>query len=468
MFVPLTRPRPPRWLVVGTVAAAIAVLVVAVASGGPGWMGDQLDLRLGQMVGHALLLLALALGWPVALWVAARPQRGVLLLAALVPLDGLLLVAPVPSSAAGWKEGLLLYTLLWAWFSVVGKPRTPAKLPAFVQPLVFYLLVGVVSAAAVRGTQALVGLKIGYFFVLVVVILWLCPFDAKDRDRLVSILMAMGFVTAMYGLVQQVLGAERLNAMGYEYNTTIRFTGGFVRSFSTFNLQFQFGFFLTMVLLVGIPVALSAPTRSRNIAFFATTPVLALALVFTFARGAWLALGLGLAYLGFTRYKVLLLGLPIALLSLAFIPGQFTQPAFQARSFNERQIGWVDNLGQVTSRPVGNGIGTTGSAAEKTREVLRLDDYYFQPDNQYFKVLYELGVIGLWAFVFLLVSTFLYARHAQRILTGPDRHLADGIAANILGVIAACTVATYFEMFPMDFYYWLLMGVLVVSVRESS
>lgn len=468
MFVPLTRPRPPRWLVVGAVAAPLLLVAVGVATGGPGWLGDQLDLRLGQLVDNGALLLALALSWPLALWIAARPQRGVLLLAVLVPLDGLLLILPLPSSAAGWKEGLLLYTLLWAFLTVVGKPRPPARIPAFVQPLVLYTTIGIVSAGLVRGTQALVGLKIGYLFVLVILVLWLCPFDAKERDRLVTILMVMGFVTAAYGLAQQVLGAERLNQMGYEYNTTIRFTGGFVRSFSTFNLQFQFGFFLAMVLLIGIPVSLSAPKRSRSIAFFAISPMLVLALVFTFSRGAWLTLGLGLAYLGFTRYKVLLLGVPIALLSLAFIPGQFTQPAFQARSFNERQIGWVENVGKVTSRPTGNGIGTTGSAAEKTREVLSLDDDYYQPDNQYFKVLYELGVVGLWAFAFLLVSTFLYARHAQRVLTGPDRHLADGITANILGVIAACTVATYFEMFPMDFYYWLLMGVLVVSVHESS
>lgn len=468
MFVPLTRSRPPRWFVVGVIAAAVAAVAVVLVGGGPGWVGAQVDLRLGQLVEYGPAIVVLALGWPVALLIAARPQRGVLLLAALVPLDGLLLILPVPSWMAGWKEALLLYTLLWTFLTVIGKPRPPARVPSFVQPLLLYFAVGVVSASVVRGTQALVGLKIGYLFVLVILILWFCPFDAKDRDRLVSILMGMGFLTAVVGLAQQVLGAERLHAMGYEYDTTIRFTGGFVRSFSTFNLQFQFAFFLAMVLLVGIPVSLRDPARPRSILFFATSPVLVAALIFTFARGGWLALGLGLAYLGFTRYKVLLLGVPIAALSLAFLPGQFTAPAFQARSFNERQVGWVENIGKVTSRPVGNGIGTTGSAAEKTREVLRLDTNYFQPDNQYFKVLYELGVIGLWAFLFLLVSTFLYARHAGRVLSGFDQALADGVTANILGVIAACTVATYFEMFPMDFYYWLLMGVLVVSVRESS
>ncbi len=421
-----------------------------------------------RLVDAGPLLLLLVLVWPVALWIAVRPQRGVLLLAAFVPFDGLLNIVPTPPFAEGWKEALLLWTLLWAVLGVVGKRRDTPKVPEFVGPLALYVGIGLTSAVFVRGAQALVGLKIGYLFAGVLVILWLRPFDERDRDRLMSILMLVAVVTSLGGLAQQALGAERVNALGYAYNETIRFTGGFMRSFSTFDLPFAFGFFLAMVLLLGTPVALTEPRRARSVMFFASTPVLLLALAFTFVRGAWLVLGIGFLYLAVHRYRVLLLGVPIAALSLVFLPGQLSSPAFQSESLDERQLGWMDNVGQITAEPLGNGIGATGSAAEKTREVTRLDNAVYQPDNQYFKVVYELGVVGLWFFALALVTSLLYVRKAEKHLAGTDRAFTDGVAANILGVFAACWVATYFEIFPMDFFFWMLLGVVTTCARGSS
>ena len=48
-------------------------------------------------------LAALAVTWTVY----RRPQRGLLLLAALVPLHGVLVLLPLPGLASAWKEGLL-------------------------------------------------------------------------------------------------------------------------------------------------------------------------------------------------------------------------------------------------------------------------------------------------------------------------------------------------------------------------
>lgn len=427
-----------------------------------------LDGVVARLVDAAPLLLLLALAWPLALWIAVRPQRGMLLLVAFVPFDGLLNVLPTPPFAEGWKEALLIWTLLWSVLGTVGKQRERSRFPEFVGPLAIYVGVGLVSAVFVGGAQALVGLKIGYLFAGSLVILWLRPFDARDRDRLVSIMMGVGLVTSLGGLAQQALGHESVNALGYEYNKTIRFTGGFMRSFSTFDLPFAFGFFLATVLLVGVPVAMSEPRRLRSIVFFVTAPVMLLALAFTFVRAAWLVLGIGLVYHAVHRYRWLLLGVPIAVLGLVMLPGQIAEPAFQAESLGDRQVGWLENIGQVTAEPFGNGIGATGSAAEKTREVTRLDFEVYQPDNQYFKAVYELGVVGLWAFALTLITAFLYLRRVDRQLTGTDRALADGVAANVLGVGAACWVATYFEIFPMDLYFWMLLGVVTTCTRVSS
>ena len=58
------------------------------------------------------------------------------------------------------------------------------------------------------------------------------------------------------------------------------------------------------------------PRRLRSILFFATLPIVVTGLLFSFVRGAWLVVGIGLVYMAFTRYKWLFLGAPVALLAL--------------------------------------------------------------------------------------------------------------------------------------------------------
>jgi hypothetical protein len=65
-----------------------------------------------------------------------------------------------------------------------------------------------------------------------------------------------------------------------------------------------------------------------------------------------------------------------------------------------------------------------------------------------------------------MVSTFQFARCAAARLTGRDAALAEGVAASILASAAAAMVATYFEIFPMDLYFWLLLGVVAARYAE--
>jgi O-Antigen ligase len=449
-----------RHLVITLSIAALAVYTLG-AILLPGTLYDPF---MDQFLSKAPFLLIALIAAPVGLAIAQRPQRGVLLLVASVPYWGLDAILPIP---AGWKEALALYTFLWTLMSVVGKPRPQYPMPKVVQPFLAYLAVACVSAAIVRGTQAEVGLKIGFFWALMAVIVWMRPLDAKERDLVVTIMMVNGVITALVGLAQQVVGAGRLVSLGYDYNTTIRFTGHFLRSFSTFRLPFDFGFYLALVIVIGASVSLREPSRPRSILFFATLPIVTLGLLFSFVRGAYLVVGIGLVYLAFIRYRWLFLGVPVALLLLLFIPGQYATPALGSSSFNQRSESWTQNISTIFDA-TGHGIGTTGSAGAKVEKILKIQGNAYQPDNQYFKTNFELGVVGLFFFVFLLIAALLTARSAATRLHGRDQALAEGLSGHILGVIAACFVATYFEIFPMDFFFWLLLGIVVTCDRTSS
>lgn len=414
------------------------------------------------VLGAAVPMLGVALLAPLLVVIVRRPQTGVLVLVALAPFDGLLQIAGLPSVANAWKETLVGVVLV-ATFVCPAEARAPRgrPRPRWLPALVGLLLVGVASAAAAHDVAGIVGLKVDFFYVLLALAIWRCPLDAIERDRVVSVLMGTGIVCALIGLWQQVVGEVALHNLGYQYNTTIRNAGSLLRSFSTFNTPFSFGFYLMVVMLIGIPVALGDLTRLRNRLFLLALPVYALGMLTSVVRASVLGLGVGLAYLGFRRYRVLLLGLPLALVAalvLGVLGGASFSSFSSSNSFQQRQTGWQANFDQVVRHPLGIGIGTTGAAADKAA-LLTTTNTAYNPDNYYFKTVYELGVIGLWMFILLLIGAFTSTRRLASDANPRDGPLLDGVAAMILAAAAASTVANYFDAFPLDIEFWLLLAV---------
>jgi len=403
------------------------------------------------VAGLPLVALAIALLVPVLALVAVRPQRGLLLLVLLVPFDGTQQVLGLPGWVDGWKEALVLFTLLCALLALVA-----------------WVAVAALSAVWARDLQALVGLKINYFYVLAAFVAWRCPFTRAERDRLVSILMATGLACAVYGIVQQLMGGNALLRMGYELDTNVAYIGTYLRSFSTFVQPSQFGFFMMIVLLVGIPAALASTHRARNRAFLLALPVYLLGLLSSFSRGAVLGLGVGLVYLGVRRYRVLIAALPLAAVALLVLNvlggaaiGTFRDPT----SLGERTTSWQENLVQIAEHPFGAGVGRSGAASEKAVE-LEISGTSFQPDNYYFKTAYELGVIGLWVFVLFMIAAWRSVDVAAARGDPRNASFLDGVAAGILAAAIASIVATYFEIYPMDVLFWVLLGVAASSAAS--
>ena len=411
-------------------------------------------------------------------WLRSRPQRGVLLLAGLLPFSGLLLLVPQYGFLAGWKEALSIVCALAALVSPHSARRQgSSQWPSWILPLLGLAALGVVSLLITSRGLATLGFKIMFFYTILPAVLWRCPFDERERDRLVTILMTTGFVTAVFGIVQQVLGGDRLAALGWNWNTTLRTSGGRLRSISTFALPFPFAFYMMLVLVVGLAVSLHEPSRLRNRLFLYATPVLLLGMVTAIVRGAIIGLAVGLGYLAITRHKVLLHGAALGVVGLLFLPASFTKVFTSSSSLNERQAGWSQTVGRIVSEPLGGGIGSVGAAAEKNfvdptdklgSSVLPRPGRPYHPDNQFVAVGLQLGVGGLWLFVLMLRGALRDGRRAAARAGGRDAALAHGIVASVVAAIASAMVATYWEVFPLDAYFWLLLGVVSSIPLEWS
>ncbi len=424
------------------------------------------------LLGMGWLVLGAAVLVPTGIAIVQRPQRGVILLAALLPFDGML-HSLGPAWTTPWKQVLILALFVATFFCPPeARAQVRRRIPSWVLGFAILLALGLISAVFKDRNTALVGLRLSYFSAFIALTVWRCPFTRRDRDHLVTVFLVLSLITSAVGLWQQVVGHEYLRSMGYRYTENIRFTYGFtLRSFSTFNLPFSFGFYLMLCVLIGLPMALADPRRFRSKIFFITLPIVATAMLFSFVRGAMLGTAIGLLYLAFHRYKLLVYGIPFVFVAALFIPAgaNVTGAVFSSSSLETRTVSWSDRFDRFAENPFGTGIGTTGAAAEKAAKLNFLDpDATYVPDNSWLKVMFELGVFGLWAIVLMMVSMFLFTRAVERRCEGIDRDFVNGAAAQLLAVFTGSLVATYLELAPMDQIFWLMAGVIATMAPEPA
>lgn len=427
-------------------------------------------------------ILVLAVGLLVlGRFVWQRPQVGLLVLAALTPLNGLTALLPDGTVPAFWKEALVAFTFVTAFVTPHRAPHPTIRVPWW-PAMAALIVLGSVSAIVAFGELGWLPIKITFFYVAIVVILWRAPFTASDRDRLVTIVFTVGLLNAVYGIAQQLLGVDTLVAFGYQYGQEVRTAGSMLRSFGTFNQPFPYGFYLMMTVLLATAVSLAEPRRVRSRVVFWCLPVLVVGMALSVVRASYIGLVVGLIAVGLIRYRRLLyvlavgaiVAIPVALIT---VPRPTLATIFSSESYQTRAQGWSAIWRSITDHPFGQGLGASGSAAEKlVAGTVQLPEHLrvridgdtalafglpYQPDNYYVKLLIELGPIGLWLFVTFLVSVLASAVYtSRRALTIADSALAAGIGAVVAAAAVASFVSTYLEIFPLDVYMWLLVGTL--------
>jgi len=428
-----------------------------------------------------VLLLAVmaisAVGLRVALYVLVRPQRGVLMLVALLPLDGLLTLIDPPSAVRGWKEAAVLATLVaTATAPASARRQHRAPLPSWSAPAMGLVGLGMLWVGF-GGFGQLTGFRVAFFFLLVPVILWRCPMDAGERDQLVTVVMVSSVAVAIVGLMQQLAGGERLVSLGYEWNTEIRTTQGLLRSIGTFESPFPFAFWVMQGLAVGLPVALTDPGRTRNRIFLWLLPLTTLGMATAIVRGAFVGIAVAVFVVAVWRYRMLIHLLAPGLILMVLLGGSVADAIFSSSSLQERTGRWEEVFASVVERPFGGGLTSSGAAGNLVADVpLRLAEIHTlstfeavpQPDNHYLKNMLDLGWPGFFLLVLLAVFAIGYAWRVARTSSGADAALAAGICAALSSAAAAALVASFWEIFPAQVLFWTLLGVVPSLDQRSS
>lgn len=363
--------------------------------------------------------------------------------------------------ASNWDE-LLLILLVLAWpVQMALRGRLSYRLTPMDIPIMLFLAV-VVFLFLVRSPQmgiAVEGLRVYVEYMLWFFVASNLLLNKRQARALVNLLVALGTLVALHGVYQYIIGVEIPSTWLDSAEGGVR-----TRVFSILYSPNVLGSFLVLLIPLTVSQLLSARTRLHRYYYIACLAPMALSLIFTYSRGAWLAMAGAFVIYGLIyNWRILLALGAAAYTAPKLIPGissrigYMLSPAYLLSSARAGRVArWNKALEKMQNNPLfGEGFGRYGGAV--AARYIPSSNYV---DNFYLKTAAESGIIGLAAFVWLLISGVRCILNSYRRLTDPYlKGLAGGLFAGLMGVLLHNGVENIFEVPSMTVYFWLLLGL---------
>ncbi len=363
---------------------------------------------------------------------------------------------------AGYWDELILVAFALAWpvqMALRGKMKyrlTPLDVPILLYLGVtafLFLLRSPHMGIAVEGVRVYVE-YILWFFVAGNLLL-----NKKQARALVNWLIALGALVAVHGVYQYVIGVEIPTTWLDAAESSVR-----TRVFSIVGSPNVLGSFLVLLIPVTLSQLFSARSRQQKLYYILCLLPMCLSLVFTYSRGAWLAMaGAFVIYGMIYNWRILLALFATAFAAPRLIPGissrigYMLSPAYILSSTRAGRVArWNMAIDKMVSRPLtGEGFGRFGGAVAARH--IPSSNYV---DNFYLKTAAESGILGLASLVWLYLHGVRCVLNSYRRLTDPYlKGLAGGLIAGLMGVLLHNVVENIFEVPMMATYFWLLLGM---------
>jgi putative inorganic carbon (HCO3(-)) transporter len=184
-------------------------------------------------------------------------------------------------------------------------------------------------------------------------------------------------------------------------------------------------------------------------------------LVFTFSRGGYLGLLVGLLVLGLIRERKLLLMLAVLLVVWeSIVPHAVRDRVFMTyqegqldASAEERIAIWQDALDVITHNPVlGRGFDTY--------EFMGRVGLYRDTHNYYLKIILELGLVGLFFFLWMITSACRMSWQLFRTASDPTlRAVGCALFATVMCAAVVNLFGDRWSYLQVNGFLWVFMGM---------
>jgi hypothetical protein len=464
------------------------------------WMSTLAIIALSVLIALGGGLFVALLGGPIALGAILGLIVMIMILrrieigyAALIAVICLLPFAAVPVNF-GFKPTFLDLVLV-AMFGVWLLERATGKLGGFVNtpltlPVLAFLAMALATFIAGLANAPLTQTVARHFaeVILSILLFFLITDTVRDVQRLnliMRLLIISGSLAALIAVILYLLPAatsmdllSRLRVFNYPEGPGVL---RYIRDDPTLPQRATgtsidpnaLGGLLIMMLTLAVPQLFAKRPVLRRGWLIVGLALMALALLLSFSRGSFVGVGVALGVLGVARYRKLLLIMVLALALVLILPqtqGYVTHFFDGLQVLNDAQGGdlstqmrvgeYTDALILIQRYPI-FGVGFTG-----TPDI----DTYLKVANLYLMMASEMGVVGVAAFLIVMLVLFGSAWRARKQL--PARPEIEpiwwGFHTALFGALIGGIFDHYF--FNLDFHhsvtlFWLYVGLAAVSTR---
>ena len=416
------RTQSPIWAVAAVLLAALAAAASTL---------------LGYLVSPAAV--AGLLAGCVGFWVALRYRTGALVLLPLsLPLGRLTIaeVGPVPLSSVTALVSLI--GLAWVWRFFTGEERlAPSSLQP---PLVLFLLAGVTGLYGAQDTAA--AAKAFFIFAMGATVYLVASQTVRSTKEVRYFMWAVAVAAAAVGLYGAVTGLGGAGVEAYGGGTE-----SYVRAEGLFTHPNQLGGFLALTIPPVAALALSERSPLLRAMAYGLVFAALLGLILSYSRGAWVGTGVGLLAL-----------IPALRKGSWILPGAALVGTFAASGAVLERLGSITtagsdpavtsrfdimraSLGLVTENPLlGVGLGNFQAAyGDLMVQNLPLLSYSLgvppQAHNLFVNLAAEIGLIGLLAFVAMLIVALRKVLRVYRAGDDRIRVLTLGMGAGLVATL---------------------------------
>ena len=361
-----------------------------------------------------------------------------------------------------WDE-LLFITIVGLWILRMAINQWQPRRSGMLLPFALYLAVMLflVMVNSPDNLVALEGMRVMVQYVLWFFIGYHLLRSREQARGLVDVFLLLAVVIALIGISQYILGMEMPAEWVDQAEQGVR-----TRVVSIIGSPNILGSLMVLAMSIAYAMYYGSKHWFKKMVYAGVFLVLALCLIFTFSRGAWLALILAALLLGlWIDKRILILMVIVALLTPTLMPSVYHRmaymmsPEYMTSSERGGRVGRWDLAVKhwQTNPAVGVGLGQFGGAVAARN----FPESSFYADNWYLKVGAETGWVGLGATLLLIL---IGLRRARSSLNATDDDYLNimglGILAGLVGVLAHNCVENVFEVPMMASYFWFFLGVV--------